>query len=118
MDYAITTGATEDATCFGELAALPGVPAAGPDGICLDRDGAVWWADPLGRRVVRMTRGGAVTDEIRYSDMFPTAVALGGTDRRSLFICLVERVHRDETAAAPRSRVDVIEVAVAGAGRP
>jgi sugar lactone lactonase YvrE len=118
MEYQTDGESLSGGAQFAELAPRDGRPAAGPDGICLDRDGAVWWADPLGQRVVRVTRGGQVTDEIAYEDVYPTAVALGGKDRRTLFICLVERVHRDPVAPPPRSRIDAIDVSTPGAGRP
>ncbi|MCB1694041.1 MAG: SMP-30/gluconolactonase/LRE family protein, partial [Pseudomonadales bacterium] len=35
-----------------------------PDGICLDAEGAVWSADPLGNCVVRVKEGGEVTDTL------------------------------------------------------
>ena len=40
------------------------VPVAPPDGICLDAEGAVWVADPIGARVFRVREGGEVTDSI------------------------------------------------------
>ena len=39
---------------------------APPDGICLDAEGAVWVADPLGARVFRVREGGEVTDSIDF----------------------------------------------------
>jgi sugar lactone lactonase YvrE len=118
MHYRVTADGLTSGVRFGQLASLDGGPAAGPDGICLDAEGAVWWTDPIGRRVVRMTAGGRVTDDIRFEGVHPTAVALGGPDRRQLYICLVERVHRDASAPPPRSRIDVVEVDVPGDGRP
>ena len=40
---------------------------APPDGICLDAEGAVWVADPLGARVFRVREGGEVTDTIDFT---------------------------------------------------
>jgi sugar lactone lactonase YvrE len=63
------------------------LPGRAPDGICLDRDGAVWVADAAGKACVRVLDGGAVTDVIR-TDRGCYACALGGTDGRTLFLCL------------------------------
>lgn len=37
-----------------------------PDGCCLDADGALWIADALGRRVVRVAEGGEIVEEIPH----------------------------------------------------
>ena len=58
-----------------------------PDGICLDAEGAVWFADPVHREVVRVAEGGKVLDRIRLDQRGAYACMLGGPDRRSLFIC-------------------------------
>ena len=49
-----------------------------PDGICLDQEGAVWFVDPVGYRVVRVQRGGAVTDSIEFVNEMTVACVLGG----------------------------------------
>jgi sugar lactone lactonase YvrE len=36
-----------------------------PDGACLDAEGALWIADAIGGRLLRVTEGGKITDEIR-----------------------------------------------------
>ena len=54
------------------------VPVAPPDGICLDAEGAVWVADPIGARVFRVREGGEVTDSIAFDDVIPVACVLGG----------------------------------------
>jgi sugar lactone lactonase YvrE len=57
----------------------------GPDGICLDADGAVWTSSG-GNEVVRVAEGGRILDRIEL-DRAPFAVMLGGDDGRTLFIC-------------------------------
>jgi sugar lactone lactonase YvrE len=95
-----------------------GVPFAPPDGICLDAEGAVWVADPMGARVFRVLEGGEVTDTIRFDDVIPVACVLGGADRRTLFLCVARDWHREGAMRAPTARVDAAEVDVPGAGRP
>jgi sugar lactone lactonase YvrE len=96
-----------------------GVVFAPPDGICLDAEGAVWVADPLGARVFRVVEGGEVTDTIRYDDVIPVACVLGGHDRRTLYLCVAVDWRREALAQAGRTgRIDAVDVAVPGAGRP
>jgi sugar lactone lactonase YvrE len=96
----------------------PDVPVAPPDGICLDAEGAVWVADPIGRRVFRVLEGGAVTDSHPFPDLVPVACVLGGADRRTLFVCAAIDWKRDVVRQAPTGRLLATEVAVPGAGRP
>jgi sugar lactone lactonase YvrE len=49
-----------------------------PDGMCLDADGAVWFAGVSGRHFVRVEEGGRVTHQIPTDEgHLPIAVALG-----------------------------------------
>jgi sugar lactone lactonase YvrE len=104
---------------FAELTpASDDVPVAPPDGICLDREGAVWVADPIGRRVFRVLEGGKVTDTHVIDGLVPVACVLGGPDRRTLFICAAIDWKRDVTLRARTGRLLATEVAVPGAGAP
>src|SRR5579859_5169131 len=58
---------------------------AAPDGICLDAEGAVWYADVPDKRCVRVSEGGTVLDTIEL-DLGCFACALGGPDRQTLFM--------------------------------
>lgn len=59
--------------------------AHSPDGICLDRDGAAWYADVGDRCCVRVRQGGEVLDRIQL-DRGAFACMLGGNDRATLFV--------------------------------
>jgi len=94
------------------------VRVAAPDGICLDAEGAVWVADPIGARVFRVREGGEVTDTIDFDGVIPVACVLGGDDRRTLFMCVAAHWKRDVVRASRTGRIDACEVDVPGAGRP
>jgi sugar lactone lactonase YvrE len=56
-----------------------------PDGICLDAEGAVWYADVPGRCCVRVAQGGQVLARVEV-DRGCFSCALGGPDGTTLFI--------------------------------
>lgn len=112
-------GSLSNRRVFAELVPEPDtVPVSPPDGICLDAEGAVWYADPIGARVVRVSEGGAVLDQHRFDDVIPVACVLGGAERRSLCVCVAADWRREVVRRSATGRIEVLEVAVAGAGRP
>jgi sugar lactone lactonase YvrE len=60
-----------------------------PDGICLDAENAVWYGDVPNKRCVRVREGGEVLETIEL-DRGCFACALGGPDRRTLFMMATE----------------------------
>ena len=56
-----------------------------PDGICLDADGAVWYADVPNQCCVRVREGGEVLQTVAL-DRGGFACMLGGAERRTLFM--------------------------------
>ncbi len=104
---------------FAELSPEPGAGFAPPDGICLDADGAVWLADPLGKRFLRVREGGEVTDVVRPADgACAIACVLGGEDRRTLLMTVSKELPGAEPLPEGNARIDALEVDVPGAGRP
>ena len=90
-----------------------------PDGICLDAEGAVWYADVPNRRCVRVREGGEVLRTIDL-DRGCFACMLGGLDGRTLFM-VAREWHGFESAATDEERTGRILTApapAAGAGWP
>jgi sugar lactone lactonase YvrE len=92
--------------------------SVGPDGICLDAEGAVWCANPEGKdSVVRVREGGEITDRIKV-DTHAYAVVLGGPKRRHLFICASGSHDPVEIQRKPSASIQIVEIDVPGAGTP
>jgi sugar lactone lactonase YvrE len=89
-----------------------------PDGICVDAEGAVWYADVPNKRCVRVREGGEVLQTIEL-DRGGFSCALGGRDRRTLFIVAQEWGGTANMATGPRTgQVLTVETATPGAGWP
>ena len=106
----------EDGTLSGrrEWARLEG---AVPDGICLDAEGAIWVASPIGKGgVLRVREGGEVTQRIAVENE-AFACMLGGRERRTLFICTAPDSNPEKTGDRG-GRIETVDVDVPGAGLP
>jgi sugar lactone lactonase YvrE len=89
-----------------------------PDGICLDADGAAWYADVPNRRCVRVREGGRVLQTIEL-DRGCFACMLGGADRRTLFLLAAEWHGMDNVDPDARTgQVLTAEAPAPGAGWP
>jgi len=88
-----------------------------PDGICLDADGAVWYADVGTSRCVRVREGGEVLASIEL-DRGCFACVLGGPDRRTLFMAVNEWAGPQAMTDARRGQVIATEAPAPGVGWP
>src|SRR6266550_3431629 len=73
-----------------------------PDGICLDAENAIWYGDVPNKRCVRVREGGEVLLTVKL-DRGCFACALGGADRRTLFMMATEWSGPANMFAGPRT---------------
>ena len=79
-----------------------------PDGIAIDREGAIWVASQSTQECVRVLEGGQVTDRVAFGHTV-IACALGGPDGNTLFVFGV----MGEPAGPIRSSIlDIVRVTV------
>jgi sugar lactone lactonase YvrE len=103
-------GTLADRRTFADL------PGRSPDGIALDAEGAVWFADATGEACVRVREGGEVTNVVG-TGRGCFACALGGPDRRTLFL-LTGDGFSGEAIRRRTGAIETVTVDVPGAGWP
>ena len=84
-DYDLATGAAENRTVFAQLE--PTAADRGrPDGAAVDVDGCYWTALYEGGRVRRYDPDGRMMADYPVPAKYPTMVAFGGVERKTLFL--------------------------------
>ena len=91
-----------------------------PDGICIDADNAVWYADVPNKRCVRVREGSQVLQTVN-ADRGCFACMLGGPNRRTMFIVVTEWRGMEKVAEVAQARtgqVLAIDAPAPGIGWP
>jgi len=89
-----------------------------PDGICLDQQGAVWVASFEEDAFIRLNPDGRELQRIEVPGRRALACVLGGAERKTLFCLSAATSYEELRQRKSSSRIDVIDVEVAGAGYP
>ena len=101
-----------------EVAELLSQVDVAPDGICLDAEGAIWVADAIGGRVIRVAEGGEILEELKTDGMAAFACMLGGENGRTLFACVAPTFDESEASRNHRAAIWMTDVEVPRAGLP
>ena len=111
-------GTLSNRRVWAQLPAYGEKDAIGPDGGCLDAEGAFWVANALGSECVRVEEGGRILERVQTSQTC-FACMLGGEDRRTLY-CITGPPHSGSPDEAPEKDglIESIRVEVPGAGWP
>jgi sugar lactone lactonase YvrE len=88
----------------------------GPDGICMDAEGAVWTSTG-GNEVVRVREGGEVLERVEL-DRGPFACMLGGPDGRTLYVVAAEWNPSDPFGGPRTGQVLAVDAPAPRAGWP
>jgi sugar lactone lactonase YvrE len=107
-DVPTSTNFTE---ALGQLAVVP-------DGICPDAEGAVWVADAVHSRLIRVVEGGLILEERKTEGIGVFACILGGDDGRTLFACVAPTFHQAQASAHHQASILTTTVEVPHAGLP
>jgi sugar lactone lactonase YvrE len=89
-----------------------------PDGIALDAEGGVWTSMTLAHQFERIIEGGDVTDRIDMGERVAVACALGGPERRTLFLLSSTDAYPKRLVGTRLSQLDAVLVVTPGAGLP
>lgn len=119
-----TLGERRDFANYGELGAEPdlgvriGSAKILPDGLALDSEGAVWIANTLNQQALRIAEGGEILETVNTESEGVFAVALGGPDGKTLYMCAAPDWDEASRKAETKARMLSTQVKVAHAGTP
>jgi sugar lactone lactonase YvrE len=94
-----------------------GIP--GPDGLCLDAEGAAWVGSFSTGRFLRIHEGGVCTSTVHVPpSRWAVAPMLGGADRRTLYLISADTDRERYGKGISSGYLDQVRVDVEGAGWP
>jgi len=98
------------------LARLDVAQEGGPDGLCVDAEGAIWVAIWGGYEVRRYAPSGELLDRVAVSTAQPSCCAIGGANGTTLYITTARENMSDELLAAEpdAGRLYCVDVQVPG----
>jgi sugar lactone lactonase YvrE len=121
-DYDVATGTPSNRRNLVTFEAdkTTGTYGGRPDGAAVDSEGNYWIAMYEGGRILKLTPGGELLQQIDLPVRCPTAVAFGGADLRTLYVTSASGGRPDEELARyPNSgKVLAFAVDVAGLAQP
>ena len=88
-----------------------------PDGICIDADGAVWYADVGNRHCVRVREGGEVLDTVEL-DRGAFACILSRGDQQPQLYVVCQEWGGTEPPPEPTGQIVAFPAPAPGAGKP
>jgi sugar lactone lactonase YvrE len=106
-------GGLTDARVFADLG-----PERGPDGLCFDAEGAVWVGSSFTGEFLRVLDGGEITHVVHVPGDWAVATALGGADRRTLYLVVADTDLTRHPRGESKGRIETVRVDVPGAGWP
>jgi sugar lactone lactonase YvrE len=89
-----------------------------PDGICLDREGAVWVASFDEDAFIRLDRDGREQQRIKVPGRRALACVLGGPQRRTLFCLSAATSYEELRQRKSSARIDTVDAEIPGDGNP
>ena len=107
-----------DGTLTGQRVFADLGPERRPDGVCLDEEGAAWVGSAYTGEFLRVRDGGEITHVIETPGAMAIATALGGDDRRTLFLVVAEIAPEAMGTSDSKGRIEQVRVDVPGAGWP
>jgi sugar lactone lactonase YvrE len=86
-----------------------------PDGLAIDEGGAIWVASSTSHFAVRIAPNGSVLEYVDVGDLCVYAVALGGADGKTLFLCCSPGLGVSDPTTTTESVLMAAHVTVAAA---
>ena len=83
----------------------------------MDEKNGIWIASPTTKAVVRIEKGGNITDTIN-TPKGAFACMLGGKERKTLYVIISNSSDPEEAQASPEGEIHSIEVEIPGVGKP